>query len=183
MTKRFSHISGLLMAVTMIFTCFGATTAFAAEVSPEVIAIEETGEYANITNTVMPRAGEETLPLGWYLIEQHFTVTNDNLSPVKTVSGRYMTLKFNWMVATDDQGIGGEIVTIRLVDPDTQEFLTVPITTEVADKWLLVPFEVTFDMGYAGRRIQIYTDVSSNGTSNGHYRSATFYDYQTNVYN
>lgn len=179
--KRTNKIVAMFMVILMTISVFGNVTVFAAESKDSEIIVAESKSENN--NGISMLAGTETLPLGWYTISQSFTVTNNNLSPVKTVSGRYMKLKFSWMVATSDQGVGGAIVTIRLVDPSSGDYITVPVTSSVSDKWVLTTFEVIFDLGYANRQIQIFTDVSSNGTSNGHYRSATFYDYQTYVYN
>lgn len=181
-TRIFSRFVGMLTAIAMSVGCFGATTAFAAETETSVNSEKEV--LTEESNNAITRSGPETLPLGWYLIEQHFTITNNNLSPVKTVEGRYMKLKFSWMVSTDDRGLGGEVITIKFKDVDTGQYInSLTVTDTVSDKWILMPFECTYDLGYAGRRIQIFTDVSSSGASNGNYRSADFYDYQTYVYN
>lgn len=179
-TKKISRFIGMLMAVAMLVGSFSATNVFAAE--PKKTVVTET--VANDSGDAVTRAGTETLPLGWYLIQQHFTITNNNLSPVKTVSGRYMKLKFSWMVSTADKGLGGETITIKIKDATTGRYINnLTVTDTVSDKWILMPFECTYDLGYAGRKIQIFTDVSSSGSSNGNYRSADFYDYQTYVYN
>lgn len=174
-TKKISRFMGMLMSIVMLVGSFCANNVWAADP-------EET--FTNDNSDVITRAGTETLPLGWYLIQQHFTITNNNLTRVKTVSGRYMKLKFSWMVSTEDKGLGGEIITIKIKDATTGKYIdNLTVTDTVSDKWILMPFEYTFDLGYAGRKVQIFTDVSSSGSSNGHYRSADFYDYQTYVYN
>ena len=95
-----------------------------------------------------------------------------------------MRLIFSWSVSTEDKGLGGEIITIKIKDVETGNYIdNLTITDTVENKLLLAHFERTFDLGYAGRKIQIFTDVSSLGESNGHYRSADFYDYQSFVYN
>lgn len=181
-TKFFTRAMGMMMAFVMLFGCFGTINAFAAE-SDTTVAVEDETPNDSGSKPIL-KAGTETLPLGWYMIQQHFTITNNNLSPVKTVSGRYMKLKFSWMVSTQDTGLGGEIITIKIKDATTGNYISgLTVTDTVSDKWILMPFECTFDLGYAGRKIQIFTDVSSSGSSNGNYRSADFYDYQTYVYN
>ena len=172
--KTLSKIFNILASVAIVVGSFTNTTVFAAEETSEPVT--------EITDEPIITAGTETLPLGWYLITQHFTVYNDNLSPVKTVQGRYLKLKFNWMVADTDTGLGGEIITIQIRDAITGQTLLTD-TSSVSGKWILKPYEHEFDLGYAGRQIQIYTDVSSNGVSNGNYRSADFYNYQSYVHN
>ena len=104
-TKKISRFMGMLMSIVMLVGSFCANNVWAADP-------EET--FTNDNSDVITRAGTETLPLGWYLIQQHFTITNNNLTRVKTVSGRYMKLKFSWMVSTEDKGLGGEIITIKI---------------------------------------------------------------------
>lgn len=177
MKKR---LLSVIAVIAMILGCFSGSVAFASE--PDESSVITSG--STVATGVQPRAGEETLPLGWYLIEQHFTITNNNLTKVKTVQGRYLTLDFSWMVSTEDKGIGGEYLTIKIKDASTGQYISGLVATDgVEDKWQLRTFQHTFDLGWAGRKIQIFTDVSSLGQSNGYYRAADFYDYMSYVYN
>ncbi len=176
---RFLRVT--LIVATMMISYFNDVPAFAAE-TKQTINNEEQTIYDG--SNAVTRAGQETLPLGLYLISKNFTITNNNLTPIKTVQGRYMRLIFSWSVSTEDKGLGGEIITIKIKDAETGNYIdNLTITDTVENKLLLAHFERTFDLGYAGRKIQIFTDVSSLGESNGHYRSADFYDYQSFVYN
>lgn len=169
--KNLFLIATIVMSLVILFGSF-------SNVSVQASANDDGTE-------IMPMAGEETLPLNkWYTISTHFEVTNNNLTRVKTVKGRYLTLKFSWMIATDDADIGGAKITVKIKDASTGKYINGLVkTSKASDKWVLVPVEMKFDLGKANRKIQIFTDVSSTGKVNGKYRSAEFYNYQSYVAN
>ena len=174
--KSLFHIA-TIMSLVMLLNIFNNVNVFAKDSNSTSTMTSD--------NEIMPMSGEETLPLNkWYTISTHFEVTNNNLTRIKTVKGRYLTLKFSWMIATDDAGIGGAKITVKIKDASTGKYINGLVkTSKASDKWILVPVEMKFDLGNANRKIQIFTDVSSTGEVNGKYRSAEFYNYQSHVTN
>lgn len=181
-TKKFSHFVGIALAITVLFGAFNPVTALATEKSESSVSKYES--VTNVDETPVSRAGAETLPLGTYRISDLFTVTDSNLTPVKTVAGRYLQLNFWWRVSPYDKGISGEIITIKIKDANTGQYITNLVATDTTDSNSLYKYcKCTFDLGYSWRRIQIFTDVSSSGASNGNFRSAEFSQYNSTVYN
>lgn len=136
-------------------------------------------ELAADNDIVEPRAGVETLPLGWYLISSSFTVTDYNYTPLKTVEGRYLKLRFKAVV----DGENPLAVRIKIRDYDTKEFLDVDdaiffMSNQSGDNTFTT---AQFDLGYAGRKIQIYTQLESSYDISG--ESVIFTNYQSYVYN
>ena len=152
--KRFL---GIFLATVMLASTMIPTNVFAAE------------NHEMVTESITPRAGEETLPIGFYSIGS-FTFRDTNLTPVKTVAGRYMQLMLAYSVASSDQGLGGIKLTVQIRDAYTGAVIgSYQGTVERGGTVYATP---SFDMGYAGRKIQFFFDASSSGASNGNYRTA-----------
>ena len=158
---RKKRIFAILLAAITLTSTIIPINAFAAE----------KGEV--VSENVTPRAGEETLPLGYHSISGEFTFYDTNLTPVKTVVGRYMQLMFGFSVASSDQGLGGIRLTVQIRDAITGAVIgSYQGTVERGSTVYVSP---SFDLGYGGRRIQIFFDASSSGQSNGNFRRATIY--------
>ena len=167
-TKRRKRFLSILLATVMLTSTMFSVSAFAAEKN------EPAAE--NIT----PRAGEETLPIGYYSIGA-FSFRDTNLTPVKTVAGRYMQLVLAYSVASSDQGLGGIKLTVQIRDAYTGAVIgSYQGTVERGATTYAYP---SFDLGYAGRRIQFFFDASSSGASNGNYRSAYIQNFTSVVTN
>ncbi len=168
-TKRRKRFLGILLATVMLTsTMFSANNVFAAEKNEPAV------------ESIKPRAGEETLPIGYYSIGA-FTFRNTNLTPVKTVAGRYMQLVLAYSVASSDQGLGGIRLTVQIRDAYTGAVIgSYQGTVERGATTYAYP---SFDLGYAGRRIQFFFDASSSGASNGNYRSAYIQNFTSVVTN
>lgn len=163
------------LALVLCLGCMGATSASAAEV--ETMSTSSTGTG----NTVMPRAGVETLPYGqWYDVGT-FTFTDANITPTKTVPGRYLTLAIGFKKASIDAGLGDIKLKIQIRDANNN-----PITDylDYGTAGELPHFcQDIIDLGWAGREIHIVFDACSAGTSNGNYRSAEIMYFRTYVDN
>ena len=166
--KRRKRFLSILLAAVMLTSTMFSVNALAAE------------KNESVTESITPRAGEETLPIGFYSIGS-FTFRNTNLTPVKTVSGRYMQLMLGYSVASSDQGIGGIRLTVEVRDAYTGAVIgTYQGTVERGNTEYA---SQTFDLGYAGRRIQFFFDASSSGASNGNYRTAYIQSFTAYVSN
>lgn len=129
-------------------------------------------------------AGTETLPIGYTRIGG-FTFTDTNLTPVKTVSGRYMNIFLHFKKADIDAGIGNVKLTVNVRDANTGQIIS-PTYVWTADPENKVYTSVVLpkvDLGYSNRRVQIWFDASSTGQSNGNYRSITFSGFNVDVWN
>lgn len=126
-------------------------------------------------------AGEETLPYGWYEVGS-FSFTNYNLTPQKTVPGRYLALSILYSKPTWDAGIGDVKLTIDVRDANTGVSITGKMDFgKVSDGNIKSFTQPVIDLGYSGRKIQIWFDASSAGVSNGNYRSLTIHSFRTYV--
>ena len=170
-----------LLSKTLCMFC-ALLIALSSAISTPVFAAEEDvyRDY-EVENNSNVRSGVETFPLNqWYLVSTNFSVHDYNYTPVKTVQGRYLKIKFSWMVG--DYGMGGETITIRMYNPNTHSFITGSAVSSV-DPGYLQTFEATFDLQYSGRKIQIFTDVSPSSTGSGTGRTANFYNFEVYTYN
>ena len=175
-----ARLSSCFMAVAIAVCCFCTTPVFAAENEAEKpSAITETNE------SITPFAGVETLPLNqWYLISQHFSITHHNYTSCKTSQGRYLKLSIRTMLAiSEDQGSGPVRVTIKIRDYNTRQFIPGAESTFTMNKNVLMTGEPVFDLQYAGRKIQIYTEVTSINSTDPTNRTIEFYDYSSYTYN
>lgn len=164
-------ISTFMMVVTLV-CCFGTTTVLAAEPLDSILV-------AN--NVVEPRAGTETLPLGWHTISSKFTITGHNTTPVKTVQGRYLQLNYNISKNATSAPVA---VRIKIKDYYTGTFIGNEDIFFISEnptsaKW----GTINFDLGYAGRKVQIYTRIENTLTYNEISTPITFSNYQSYVYN
>ena len=166
--KRRKRFLGIVLAAVMLTSTMFSTNVFATE------------EHEPLTENVTPRAGEETLPIGYYSIGS-FTFRNTNLTPVKTVAGRYMQIMLGYSVASSDQGLGGIRLTVEVRDAYTGAVIgSYQGTVERGATAYASP---TFDLGYAGRKIRFFFDASSSGASNGNYRTAYIQSFTAHVTN
>jgi len=175
---NFSRAIGTLMAVLTLVTCFGANTVFAAEV-------ENKPEMVETTDSIVPYAGVETLPLGWYTISSDFTIDGHNYTPCKTVQGRYMKLNFNCTNATTQSALSGVVIKIYIRDYNTQQLIPgASYICTIANDGTYNIETSTFDLGYAGRKVQIYTELSSiRDYADTMERSVRFTNYRSYVSN
>ena len=178
---KFSRAIGTLMAVVTLATCLSANPVFAAEVD-EVKVIEQ---QAETESSITPYGGVENLPLGWYTISSQFSISGYNYTPCKTVKGRYLKLDFDSYVA--DRG-GGIVALIEIRDYNTGQFIDnqyhfFTITKEHNEVFTPHVTTKTFDLGYAGRKIQIYTKLVSMNDVDNFERTATFKNYKSYVSN
>ena len=179
---KFSRAIGTLMAVVTLATCLSSNSVYAAEVDEAVETVEQQTETES---SITPYGGIETLPLDkWYTISSAFTIDDYNYTPMKTVEGQYLKLKFRAKVNLDlDSKVGDVKVTIKIRDYNTKAFIkdaeysyTMPM---VYLMWQ-VPVETPyFNLGYAGRKIQIYTKISTPNSSSTAVRVVDFDNYQS----
>ena len=119
---KFSRIISTLIVAASLITNYWTATVFASEA-------KEPAEIIEAADTLEPRAGTETLPLGWYTISSKFSIKGHNTTTVSSQT-------------------------------------------------------IAFDLGYAGRKVQIYTYIENAWSSTEHTASTvTFTDYQSYVYN
>ena len=157
MKSRKKKFISMLLATMMLVSTVFPTNVFAAE------------KEESLSENATPRAGVETLPIGYHSIGS-FTFRDTNLTPVKTVAGRYMQLVLAYSVASSDQGLGGIRLTVQIRDAYTGAVIdSYQGTVERGATAYATP---SFDLGYAGRQIRIFFDASSSGASNGNYRTA-----------
>ena len=170
---KLSRIISIFMVAVSLMTNFGVATVFAAESNEPVKGVEA-------DEIVEPRAGTETLPLGWYTISSKFSIKGHNTTPVKTVSGRYLKLDYDLTKSATSEPIA---VRIKIKDYNTGQyiggedifFVTQNATTTGCRT-------ITFDLGYAGRRVQIYTYIENAWSYTEHTASLiTFSNYKSYV--
>ncbi len=173
---KFFRVISTLMAVVTLATCLGMNPVLAAELD-EVEAVEQQVETES---SITPYSGVETLPLGDYLISSRFSVTGHNYSPVKTVQGRYLRILYKATLnVVDFQLQPGRI---KIIDYYTKEVLSDSSLCCSSNNSGVSYQTVDTDLGRAGRKIQIYTVVTS---SNGQevQNTVTFTDYRSRVHN
>ncbi len=119
-------------------------------------------------------SGFETFPLGsWYMVGS-FSFTNYNITPVKTVEGRYLTMIVDFYKPTWDAGIGEVKLTMDIRDASTGASITGQFVVGVTSGTTIISVPIyNLDMGYSGREVRIWFDASSVGASNGNFRSLT----------
>lgn len=172
---KLSRMITTLMAIATLVCSFGTTNVFAAELDSEN-TIVETCDSIETSDIIEPRAGIETLPLGWHTISSNFTITGHNYTPVKTVEGRYLRIYYNSSSSTTDITLWGYI---RILDYNTKEVLNEsPLLVGDGDYRT-----AEVDLGTTGRKIQIYTVIINALTGEEVQRSVTFTNYQSYVHN
>lgn len=148
MRRKFKHrVISCLMAALMLVTMLGVSNVYAA--------------------------GVETFKLNNEYDVGSFTFTDGNITPTKTVEGRYLYTYFKMSKASSDQGVAGTRikVTVEVLDASTKQILGTAYYIIDPGKSMDGGFET--DLGYAGRRICYRFDASTyNGPTNGYYRSA-----------
>lgn len=171
---KFSRAIGTLMAVVTLATCLGANPVFAAEVD-EVEVIDQQTETEG---SIIPYAGTETLPLGYYTISSRFSITGHNYSPIKTVQGKYLKILYTATLNVEDFQL--ESGRIKIIDANTKEVLS--DSPLICGNGTGSYQTLDTNLGYEGRKIQIYTVVTS---SNGQevQNTVTFTNYQSYVHN
>lgn len=107
-------------------------------------------------------SGPEPLPYGSHNIGP-FTFTNTNTTPVKTVKSSKVYFSILFVKAPKDA---------------TGKFITSPYTVAQPTSIFTTP---TYNLGKKGRKIHIWFDASSVGTSNGKYRSIKVLSYASYV--
>ena len=119
-------------------------------------------------------SGFDTFPLNaWYFVGS-FSFTNYNITPVKTVEGRYLTIAVDFYKPTWDAGLGEVKLTMDVWDAYTGASITGQFVVGITSGTTIISVPIyNLDMGYAGRQVQIWFDASSAGASNGNYRSLT----------
>ena len=138
--------------------------------SINVLAAETTGIEQETSENGNARAGVETLPYGTYGIGP-FTFIDNNLTPVKTVAGSTVSFRIVFQKASQDQGIGPVKLTVQIRDiygNAISDKWVYPLSSDNEIKSITTP---EINLGYTGRKIQIWFDASSVGASNGNYRS------------
>ena len=165
---RKSILSTLLVAIMLATTMI--PTNVSAATSKKIVS-----------ENVTPRAGEEVLPIGYHSIGS-FVFYNNNLTPVKTVEGRYLQLMLGYSVASSDSGIGGIRLTVQIRDAYTGAVIGSYQGTVERGATTYATTQ-SFDLGYAGRKVRIFFDASSSGASNGNYRSAYIQSFTSHVTN
>lgn len=179
MKTRKSYIAGMLAMLMLIATmCFSMTTYAAGTTKAETPVTEKSNNEIGIT----PFGGaNEVFPLGYYSIGK-FTFTDTNITPVKIPAGRYIKIGVNFMKAPTDTGIGNVKLKLNIRDASTGAIISKTYEWEADptnEYWTAVLTD-KIDLGYANRRIQIWFDASSTGSSNGNFRSIAidnFYAY------
>lgn len=168
---KFSRAISTLIAVVTLATCFGTNPVFAAEV-------EVTEQQAETESSIVPYAGTEPLPLGYYTISSRFSITGHNYSPVKTVQGKYLKILYSATLNVEDYQL--ESGRIKIIDANTKEVLS--DSPLICGNGTGSYQTLDTNLGYAGRKIQIYTVVTS---SNGQevQNTVTFTNYRSYVHN
>jgi hypothetical protein len=129
-------------------------------------------------------AGTETFTVGaWYEVGS-FSFSDCNLSPWKTVEGRYLTMRVDFHKPTWDAGLGEVKLTMDIRDAYTGQSIYGPFVVGTTSGTTVVScVYYNIDLGYAGRVIQFWFDASSVGASNGNYRSLTIDTFRVYVSN
>lgn len=153
MMKNIRRFVCMFMVIVTCVCCFTPMTALAAELENEPFEVEA-------PFTIEPRGGVETLPLGEYLISSSFTITDYNYTPRKTVQGRYLQLKFNAFLYNTTDPLA---VRIKIRDYNTREFIGSQETIIFLGSNMISNSFTSekYDLEYAGREVQIYTEFSS----------------------
>lgn len=171
---KLSRNFAIIMAIMTLVCSLGTTTAFAAEPEGDVSTVTE-------TSAIEPRAGTETLPLGWYTISSKFSIRGHNTTPVKTVQGQYLRLSYNATKGATSEPLA---ILTRIKDYNTGEFIGGTDVFLISDKATTAGFTtIQFDLGYAGRKVQIYTYIQDARSATENTSLVTFTDYQSYVYN
>lgn len=170
--KAFSKLTSLVLALTLMISCIGGTTAFAAEVS-------ESSTYS--TNVNIPYAGEATnflraLGVSEYIFRNQETMGTITMS--NNPSTHRLVLSLACMKAASDNGIGDVKLTIRLIRSNG---------TYAFNKTIVCPYGApaiynSLNSGdnisvSPGERLTVWVDASSvnPSQSNGNYRSIDIY--------
>lgn len=160
--------TSFVLVMALILCC--AMPAFAAEVPSNDMV-----EPASVT--------AETLPAGVYhTIYSELTFRNYYTTDDYYVQGRWLNLNFDFKVADSDNGLGGIYLTIKVYDATTGELLGQDVEEAIDKGYTPHVDDMTFDLGTSGRTVYLVIDASSRGTSNGNYRSATLYNFQSYVF-
>ena len=160
MEKTISRFTSMLLSILILACLAFPASAFAAEPDISVTPVVQTS-----TQEIVPYAGVETLPYGWYDIG-NFSFTRSNVTPVKTVSGRYLTLSIGYRTSAADTGYTYIYLTVRLRDYYTGQYINTYVfnTCNGYDYPSFAQWQV--DLGSTGRRVYICFEVeSANGGS------------------
>lgn len=144
------------MAVTMVMACV-PYKAFAA-----VTANSETSSISAVQEL---HQGNNNLTV--------FTFTNRNTTSPKKVLGTKVRFEGQFRKAPGDQGIGNVVLTLRLKDTNGN-FITGEYKVTASGTGFTSFKTPDWNIGYYGREICLWSDASSAGASNGHYRSIQF---------
>jgi hypothetical protein len=74
-------------------------------------------------------------------------------------------------------------VTIKIRDYNSRNFISGAVSTLTMERGVLMTGQPVFDLGYSGRKIQIYTEITSLNSSDPATRVIDFYDYRSYSYN
>lgn len=160
MKKTISRFTSILLSILTLVCVAFPVSAFAAE--PDTVV---TPEVQTSNQEIVPYAGVETLPYGWYDIGT-FSFTRSNVTPVKTVSGRYLTLSIGYRTSAADTGSGPIRLTVRVKDYYTGQYIDTYVFNSCSG-YDYPSFSLwKIDLGSTGRRVHICFEVeSANGDS------------------
>lgn len=174
-TTKLSWNISTLMAIVTLISFLEPTTVFATE--DQIVSYT-----SETTNAIEPRAGTETLPLGWYTISSRFNITGHNTTPVKTVRGRYLKLNYTITKPVTSEPIA---IIVEVKDYNTgiklgsSDVFFMNENSGTA-KWETIE---PYDLGYAGRKVQIYTRIDLGNSHKELSQAVTFTNYKSYVYN
>lgn len=89
------------------------------------------------------------------------------------MAGRKISLTIGFKKASNDVGIGNVKLKVQLRNTNGTAITPVYEFYANANGEFAQAVTPIIDLGYTGRKIQIWTDASSAGASNGQYRSIT----------
>lgn len=164
----FKMLTSITMALILSVSC--AVSVFANEIdTPVTINVD------GLNPTTTLPAGVE------YTIFNSASFTNQENFGYYYIQGRWLNLKFGFKTASFDAGIGGINITVSIYDSSTGQLLGRQVEENPSrDSYAYT--EMTFDLGSFGKTVYINFDASSNGESNGHYRSATIINLRSYVF-
>jgi len=122
---------------------------------------------------ISPAFASEIYYTGTWYNHGSFSFTNYTLSSVKTIMGRYLTVRIDFHKPTWDAGIGDIYLKFEIRDYATNQAITGQYVLGPTGSSTVSQVYYDIDLGYAGRQVEFWFDASSAGTSNGYFRSAT----------
>ncbi len=166
--RKGKKVISLLLAVIMIVGVL-PTAAMAAEVPAK-------GE-----EVISPRAGTETLPYGWYDIGTFSFTGGGNLTPVKTVAGRYLSLEIAYQQSSKDHNGNPIKLTIKIKDYNTGNIIATRDWGTVGGGTYITAHKEKFDLGRTGRKVQIWFILSTPGVSSAPDRTVDIIGFKSYV--